>query len=124
MWWLGGMAALKGVQAVAGMASADDQARRQRAEGREYLRRMTAQHAVELGQAGAAEGASGLVTGASSLSQHIATMADEFRRQEAWAWDAARRGASATVQAGWWNGIGDVGSALFSVGQAANWGRK
>lgn len=120
MWWL---AAAAGAQAVGSFINAQKQAKSQEQVAEEQARRFAAQNAQTLGEAGAVEGASGLVVGGSSLSKHIADMAAEFRRQESWALQAGLAGAEATRQASYWGAAGDVSAMLFRYGQATNWGK-
>lgn len=118
MWWL---AAAK---AVKGYFDAQSQADQQRLETEEAARRVRAEHDQTIGQGTAAAAASGVdVTSSSSLAGYLRAMTLQFRKQEAWAYDAGMVQADATKQAGWWNAVSDVGSGLTQYGQSTNWGK-
>lgn len=89
---------------------------------REQIRRQQAETAQVLGQGEAAAGASGLeVTAGSSMATHLATMAEQFRKNHDWAAKQAAIGKGLQDQAASVNFLSTIGGSLFNFAQAKNW---
>ncbi len=112
------------VGAAASWWNRQEQARRQRDESEEVLRRTRAQHEQVLGEATAQGAASGVEFESGSLQQYLATMRDEFSRQEQWLARAGARQADATSTAANLGLLTDLGGAFFQYGRDSNWWKK
>lgn len=116
-----------GISAVGAAASwwnRQEQARRQREETDEALRRLRAQHERVLGEATARGAASGVEFEGEGLQRYLASMRDEFARQETWLANAGASQAGATSTAADLGLFTDLGGALFRFGQDNAWWKK
>lgn len=123
-WWA---AAALGIQAGSSLVSflgAGNQARQQRLETKEQVRRLRLQQEATLSTARAAGAASGVEFGSESLQLYLGAMDAEFRRQADWMKKAGYKRAATTEQAGALGFVSDLGGALFQYGAANNWWRK
>lgn len=111
----------QGIGAAVSFASRQFHAREQRQQADEAARRLAAEHAKVIGEAGAAGASSGAEFDSRSLQNYLGEMRAEFDRQE---WTARRAGltaADATSNAANAGLLGDLGGALFSYAGSQNW---
>lgn len=101
-----------------------DQARQQRAETREQVRRFELDAARTVGLARARGAASGVEFESRSLQDHLSAMTEEFRRQALWMRETGYRSASITDEAAGFGLVADLGSSVIGLGNANNWWRR
>jgi hypothetical protein len=115
---------LQGASAAYSWWNSREQARQQRRETDEAVRRFEADAEKRLSGARAAGAASGIEFESSSLQTHLTVMRDELAREAAWMRENGATVSGATERAGDFQLVGDLGGALFSYGNANNWWRK
>jgi hypothetical protein len=114
---------LQGASAAYSWWNSREQAKQQRRETDEAVRRFDGEFQQRLGAARAAGAASGIEFESVSLKTHLAGMQDEFAREVQWMREAGASGAKATERAGDFGLVGDLGAAVFGYGNANNWWR-
>lgn len=115
---------LQGGSAVASWWSKQEQADQLTAQTAESVRRFKAQAAQEVGGARAAGAASGIEADSASLNNLVGRMEAEYKRQAELLQRAGDNQAGAVATAGTIGLFGDFGSALFSYGRNAGWGKE
>lgn len=122
-WWAAAGLAIQAGSALNSYFNKQGEAREQRRETAEEVRRMRAQHQATLGVARARAGASGVESDSGSIRKYLDDMAFELWSQEEWLRNSGARSANITSQASRYGLVSDLGQSLFSYGQANNWWR-
>lgn len=122
-WWAAAGLAIQAGSALNSYFNAQGQAREQRRETAEQLRRTRAEHARTLGVASARAAASGVEYESGSIQKLLSDMTTEFWRQEEWMRNRGATSADITSQASRYGLVSDLGQSLFSFGQSNNWWR-